>query len=85
MTKKDYDIHNKRIYFQTAKEIFRNRRKKLINNLLTNQIFCSITKEQMLEMFATLGLKDDIRGEALSIEQVVSLSNMITKQLGDTK
>ena len=83
MTNKDYDIHNKRIYFQTAKEIFRNRRKKLINNLLTNQIFCSITKEQMLEMFATLGLKDDIRGEALSIEQVVSLSNMITKQLGD--
>ncbi len=85
MTKKDYVIHNKRIYFQTAKEIFRNRRKKLINNLLTNQIFCSITKEQILEMFATLGLKDDIRGEALSIDQVVSLSNMITKQLGDTQ
>ena len=85
MTKKENQIIDKRIYFQTAKEIFRNRRKKLINNLLTNQIFCSITKEQMLGMFATLGLKDDIRGEALSIEQVMSLSNMITKQLGDTQ
>ena len=85
MTKKANNIIDKRIYFQTAKEIFRNRRKKLINNLLTNSIFCSITKDEIINIFSELNLKEDIRGEALSIEQVTALSNKLSEKLQHLK
>ena len=35
----------------------------------------------MLDIFAELSLKEDIRGEALAIEQVVALSNRLTEQI----
>ncbi len=67
-------VLNKDLYFKVVKASFGQRRKTLIN-ALSNSGFFNKNKEEIKQILESLGLKDNIRGEVLSIQQFGELSN----------
>lgn len=63
------------LMFKIIKTAFSQRRKTLLNTLINNNIIK--TKEEGKEILAKLNLKENVRGEELSIEQYAKLSEFI--------
>lgn len=68
---------NKEEFFKLVKVSFMQRRKTLINALVNGGIIKN--KETANNIFANVGLENNVRGEALSIEQFAELSNYIVE------
>ncbi|MBR2370669.1 MAG: 16S rRNA (adenine(1518)-N(6)/adenine(1519)-N(6))-dimethyltransferase RsmA [Clostridia bacterium] len=66
---------NEKMLFRTIKAAFEQRRKTLVNALSTG--FPEIGKDKLLEAILACGHRADIRGERLSTEQFVELSDRI--------
>ncbi len=62
--------------FALIRASFNQRRKTLVNGL-GNAAGLSVTKEQVAEALEKMGLSPTIRGEALTLEQFASLSNLL--------
>ena len=79
-------VENERFLFALIRASFNQRRKTLVNGLSNAGIMIPgeekgvITKEVVLQALAELGLKETIRGEALSLQEFADLSNQILKQ-----
>ena len=58
---------------------FLARRKTLVNSLMTG--FSQIPKERFADFIAELGLRPDIRGEKLTVEQFAALSDLIYTEI----
>ncbi|MHB8062301.1 MAG: 16S rRNA (adenine(1518)-N(6)/adenine(1519)-N(6))-dimethyltransferase RsmA [Ruminiclostridium sp.] len=69
-------VLDKDLYFKVVKASFGQRRKTLVNGLANAGIF-NKNKEQIKQILEKMGLKDNIRGEVLSVEQFGELSNSL--------
>lgn len=75
---KPYVANNEKFFFTFIKKAFANRRKTLVNNI--NQGY-SISKEDITSTLNELGIDQNVRSEALSIEQFILLSDTFEKKL----
>ena len=74
-----YRPDSEEMLFRTIKAAFEQRRKTLANSLMTG--FSSLTKDELIEIITSCGHRADIRGERLSTEDFVTLSNALGKAL----
>lgn len=73
-----YKVENKDFFFKVVRAIF-NLRRKNIKNSLTLSPHINLDKEIILEGLNECGIDKRIRGEKLSIDKMVSLSNVFWK------
>ena len=76
---KAIQIKNIDLMFKIIKIAFSQRRKTLLNALMNNNIIN--TKEEGKKLLERLNLKENVRGEELSIEQYAQLSEFINIKL----
>ena len=72
-------IDDEKLMFQIIRASFNQRRKTLANGL-SNGLNLTISKEELMNIFLELGWKENIRGEALTLEQFAQLSNSISNR-----
>lgn len=70
-----HGVLDQKVFFATLKAAFGQRRKTLLNALTAGGTH--VGKEDLRGIIAGLGLREDIRGEALSLADFVRLSNEI--------
>jgi 16S rRNA (adenine1518-N6/adenine1519-N6)-dimethyltransferase len=75
---KPYKANNEKFFFSLIKKAFANRRKTLVNNL--NQGY-NISKDEIMFLLESLNIDINIRSEALSIEQFITLSDELEKKI----
>ena len=76
---RDTNVESKELLFKIIKLNFMHRRKLLSKILSDNKVFNS--KEEAEKCFEELNIRKDIRGEALSLEDFVRISNYISHNL----
>ena len=74
------DVDNEKLMFQVIRASFNQRRKTLANGLNNFGSF-SLGKEEIQKSIEELGVPVNIRGEALSLEQLAKLSNIINAKM----
>lgn len=74
------DVADEKLMFQVIRGSFNQRRKTLANGL-NNYGGIPLAKELIQESIKELGVPVNIRGEALTLEQFATLSNIIKKKL----
>lgn len=70
---------NEEMFFRTVKAAFEQRRKTLPNSLMTG--FSEISKERLTEIVVECGLKSDIRGEKLTVQDFCRLSDLLYREI----
>lgn len=70
------EVDDKILYFKLVKASFGQRRKTLVNGL-SNAGFLKKDKEQIKRIIESMGLKDNIRGEVLTVQQFGVLTNLL--------
>lgn len=73
---KRYDVKNEDMLFCIIRASF-NQRRKTLQNGLNNAANLPYTKQQIAEAIEKMGLPAAVRGEKLSLEQFVELSNIL--------
>lgn len=73
-----YNIENLSLFKRLVTSAFAMRRKTLANNLKSS---FSLDAETIEKLLNSVDLKKDVRGEALSVEEFVKLSNQLNKIL----
>ena len=76
INRKKYEIENYNLHQKVIRSAFAMRRKTLHNCLKSN---FSFDDETMQKLFETLNLSKTVRGESLTTEQFVNLSNYINR------
>ena len=71
-------VENENLLFRLIRASFNQRRKTLVNGI-KNSGELNFTKEQVVEALAKMGLNDNIRGEALTLEQFGKLSDILNE------
>lgn len=71
-------VHNEKLMFRLIRASFNQRRKTMLNSL-NNSPELSFDKEQISTALEQIGLKSNIRGEALTLEQFAALSNALER------
>lgn len=71
-------VSDKNLYFKLVKASFGQRRKTLVNALSNAGIF-NKNKEQIKQILEGMGLKENIRGEVLSVQQFGELANAFAR------
>jgi len=69
-------VFDKDLYFKLVKASFAQRRKTLVNALQNSGNF-NKNKEQIKQILHNMGLKDNIRGEVLSVQQFGELLTLL--------
>ncbi len=73
---KRYDVKKEDMLFRIIRASF-NQRRKTLQNGLNNAANLPYTKQQIAEAIEKMGLPAAVRGEKLSLEQFVELSNIL--------
>lgn len=68
-------VDNERLMFNIIRASFNQRRKTMMNSV--GNAGLGITKEKLSSALETMGLSQTIRGEALTLEQFATLSNLL--------
>lgn len=68
-------VKNEQFLFSLVRASFNQRRKTLQNSLVNGGV--PVTKEQVVEALAQMGLSETIRGEALTLAQFAQLSDLL--------
>lgn len=71
-------VENENLLFRLIRASFNQRRKTLVNGI-KNSGELNYTKEQVVEALAKMGLNENIRGEALTLEQFGELSDILNE------
>ena len=71
-------VKDEKLLFQLIRASFNQRRKTLVNGL-NNCSELSFSKEQIINALKEMGLPENIRGEALTLEQFAGLSDQFSK------
>ena len=71
-------VENENLLFRLIRASFNRRRKTLVNGI-KNSGELNYTKEQVVEALAKMGLNENIRGEALTLEQFGELSDILNE------
>jgi 16S rRNA (adenine1518-N6/adenine1519-N6)-dimethyltransferase len=72
-------VKDESLLFRMIRASFNQRRKTLVNGL-NNSAELSFNKEEIQNALTTLGISENIRGEALTLEQFAILSNILSKK-----
>jgi 16S rRNA (adenine1518-N6/adenine1519-N6)-dimethyltransferase len=72
------DVADEKLMFRMIRASFNQRRKTLVNGL-NNSPELSFTKEGIQKALESIGISENIRGEALSLEQFATLANELSK------
>lgn len=70
-------VDDEKYMFRVIRASFNQRRKTLVNGLQSGNL--GVTKEDIQNAIAKMGLSPTIRGEALTLEQFAELSNILGK------
>lgn len=70
------DVKDEKLLFQMIRASFNQRRKTLVNGL-NNSEQLSFAKETIIEALKLNGISENIRGEALTLEQFAALANTL--------
>ena len=70
------DVKDEAFMFTLIRAAF-NQRRKTLQNSINNFPELSLGKEKVLEALGQMGLSETVRGEALSLEQFATLSNLL--------
>ena len=70
------DVKDERLMFRLIRASFNQRRKTLVNGL-NNSPELSFSKEEILQALEQIGMIENIRGEALSLEEFAKLTNAL--------
>lgn len=65
------------IYYSLVEDLFRSRRKKIRNNLLTGKTASAAGPDRLMEAVRSTGVSTDVRAETLGVEQVEKMSRAI--------
>ena len=68
------EVQDEKLMFRLIRASFNQRRKTLVNGL-KNSPELSYTKEEILETLGRAGLSENVRGEALTLEQFAALAD----------
>ncbi len=71
------EVRDEKLLFRMIRASFNQRRKTLMNGL-NNSPEISFSKEEVGQALTALGLSENIRGEALTLEQFAALANRLT-------
>lgn len=71
-------VNNEKLMFDLIRASF-NQRRKTLQNGINNAPNLNFTKEQVVEALKEMGLPETVRGEALTLEQFASLSDLLGK------
>jgi len=80
--KPPYDFINKNFFFKIVKSIFQQRRKNIKNSLLNSSLI-NLDKKIILSALREADINSRIRGEKLEIENIVKLSNILWRKVGE--
>ncbi len=69
-------VEDERLLFRMIRASFNQRRKTLVNGL-NNSSELSFSKEEIVQALSALGISENIRGEALTLEQFAALANQL--------
>ena len=69
-------VNNEQLFFNIVKAAFGQRRKTLIN-AISNSIQLDFEKTQIADVIEKMGLRPDVRGETLDVEQFAQLTNLL--------
>lgn len=72
------EVRDEKLLFRMIRASFNQRRKTLMNGL-NNSPELSFSKEEVGQALAALGLNENIRGEALTLEQFAALANQLSR------
>lgn len=75
---KPVSVKDEKRMFSLIRAAFGQRRKTLVN-CLRNAEALALDKERILEALASLGISEQIRGEALTLQQFAALSDALTE------
>ena len=70
------DVKDENFMFKIIRASF-NQRRKTLKNGLNNPSKLNVNKEQVVAALEKMGLPATVRGEALSLEQFATLSNLL--------
>lgn len=70
------DVKDEKLMFKIIRASFNQRRKTLVNGL-KNSPELDFTKEQIVEAITSIGKSENIRGEALTLEEFAKLTNAL--------
>ena len=73
------DVEDEKLMFDIIRASFNQRRKTLQNSICNSSL--RFTKEQVAQGLREMGLSENIRGEALSLEEFAAFSNIMGKML----
>jgi 16S rRNA (adenine1518-N6/adenine1519-N6)-dimethyltransferase len=82
--KNKIEILNKKIFFDLAKSLFLNRRKKITNNLNLSPFFNPKEKELLKKILYNFKISDNLRGENIPIDSIIRISNELWTQINET-
>lgn len=74
--KRKLEVHDEALMFKLIRASF-NQRRKTLQNGIYNFPGLSYTKEQVSDALLSMGLDENIRGEALTLEQFARLANIL--------
>lgn len=77
LEKQIVDVKDEKLLFKVIKAAFSQRRKTLINTLINSGLF-NVCKDNCKEILLSLSLNENIRGEALTLEQFAKLSEKLS-------
>jgi 16S rRNA (adenine1518-N6/adenine1519-N6)-dimethyltransferase len=77
--KVNFNIVDRSLYFKLGKSLFINRRKKIYNNLMFSPYLSDLEKNNMAEVLSNQKIPDNARGEEISIEDLVKISNNLSE------
>jgi 16S rRNA (adenine1518-N6/adenine1519-N6)-dimethyltransferase len=69
-------VTDEKLMFKLIRASF-NQRRKTLQNGINNAAGLNFTKEQVVSALKEMGLSENIRGEALSLEQFAGLSDIL--------
>ena len=75
---REYKPDNESIFVKVVEGSFKERRKTLVNNLSSS---LNLSKEKIKNILESLNINENARGETLSIDDFIALSNKILKIL----
>lgn len=75
-TESPISVKDETLLFKLIRASFNQRRKTLVNGL-NNSAELSFTKEEIQKALETIGVSENIRGEALTLEQFAELANAL--------
>lgn len=77
-TQTPYVIKDEKLLFRLIRASFNQRRKTLVNGL-NNSPELPYSKDQIVQALSAMGISENIRGEALTLEQFVALANLLSE------